>query len=55
MKNLEYYCMALVFLVAGISALTWFGSGFHTWVWQVSLMMWIGLAYTYKRRLDKKL
>ena len=53
MKNLEYICMAVIFAVAGISAAMWVGEGVHTWIWQVNLMIWVGLAFIYKKRLDK--
>lgn len=53
MKNLEYICMAVVFLMAAISSVMWYDKGFHTWIWQFNCMVWVGLAFLYKRRLDK--
>ena len=52
MKNLEYICMAIVFVMAAISLVMWFGHGFATWIWQFNLMVWVALAFVYKKRLD---
>jgi uncharacterized membrane protein len=53
LKNLEYGCMAVVFLMAGLSAYMFYGSGLDRWVWQVVLMMWIGHAFMFRRQIDK--
>jgi len=53
MKNLEYICMAVVFVLAAFSLAINFRSGFHAWIWQFNLLIWVGTAFLYKRRLDK--
>ncbi len=53
MKNLEYICMAIVFVMAAISLVMWYGKGVHFWIWQFNAMMWVGVAFLQKRRLDK--
>jgi len=53
MKKLEYICMAIVFALAGLSAMTWYGNGGHTWFWQVITMMWIAYAFIFRREFDK--
>lgn len=54
MKNLEYYCMAIVFAMAGLSAVAWFGNEVYAWFWQVVTMMWVVYAFMLKRQLDDK-
>lgn len=53
MKNFEYICMAIVFVVTGLSL----GISLHTEspcaLWQANVMWWVGLAFVYKKRLDK--
>jgi len=53
MKNLENVCMAIAFITAGLSAMMWYGSGFHSWIWQVVVMIWIGVAYLKQKQIDK--
>ena len=53
MKNLDYICMAVAFVTAGISAMMWYGSGVHTWIWQLVCMIWIANSYFQTKRLEK--
>jgi len=45
--------MAIVFVMAAISLVMWYGKGVHFWIWQFNAMMWVGVAFLQKRRLDK--
>lgn len=53
MKYLDYACMAVVFILAAISAMCWFGQGVNTWFWQVTTMGWIVYGFMQKFLLDK--
>ena len=53
MKNFEYICMAIVFVVTGLSLGISLHLGTPTALWQANLMFWIGVAFFYKKRLDK--
>ncbi len=45
--------MAVVFVLAMFSLVTNFRGGFEAWCWQFNLLIWVAMAYGYKRRLDK--
>ena len=33
--------MAITFIMAGLSAMMFWGQGFSTWVWQIIAMLWV--------------
>jgi len=45
--------MAFGFVIAGLSAIMWFGHGFHTWAWQVACMAWIVDGFIKQKTIDK--
>jgi len=45
--------MAVAFLMAGASAMMWYGQGVNTWIWQIVVMIWIGVAYLKQKQIDK--
>lgn len=53
MKKVQYALMAMGFITAGLSAMMWYGNGFHTWIWQVTCMIWIGDGYFKQKTIDK--
>jgi hypothetical protein len=53
MKTAQYILMAMAFLFAGLSAMMFWGQGFHTWCWQIICMMWIFDSFLKQRRIDK--
>jgi hypothetical protein len=53
MKKAQYVCMAIAFIFAGLSAMMWYGEGFHTWCWQVATMIWIADGYLKQKTIDK--
>jgi hypothetical protein len=52
-KNLEKICMAVAFLMAGASAMMWYGQGVHTWLWQIIVMIWVAISYFKQKQIDK--
>jgi len=53
MAKLEYWCMAVVFVLGIFSLVVNFQDGFLAWCWQFNLLIWVAMAYSYRRRLDK--
>ena len=45
--------MLVAFLMAGASAMMWYGYGFNTWFWQIIVMIWIVIAYIKQKQIDK--
>ena len=39
MKKVQYALMITGFIMAGLSAMMWYGSGFHAWIWQIVCMI----------------
>ena len=58
MNKLQYVLMGTAFLMSLVSAMMWYGHGFHTWAWQIACMCWIVDSFTKQKaieRLTKKL
>jgi uncharacterized membrane protein len=53
MKKLQYALMAIVFLIAGLSAMMWYGEGFDRWSWQICTMMWVADSFLKSKQIDK--
>jgi hypothetical protein len=53
MKKLQYGLMIFGFIIAGLSAMMWYGHGVHTWIWQVTTMIWIADGYLKSKQIDK--
>lgn len=53
MKTVQYYCMVVGFVFAGLSAMMFFGDGFAAWIWQVTTMIWIADGFIKQRTIDK--
>jgi len=52
MKIIQYYLMALGFICAGLSAMMFYGDGFHTWCWQLITMVWIIDGFIKTKRIE---
>ena len=49
-----YYCgLAIVFVMAGLSAIMFYGQGFATWCWQVLTMFYVAKTFVLSYKLDK--
>jgi len=53
MKNFQYALMGIAFLMAGLSAMMFYGQGFSTWIWQVITMIWIVDSFFKQKTIDK--
>lgn len=53
MKFVQYYLMGFAFLMAGLSAMMFYGEGFATWCWQITTMIWIADSFLKQRMLDR--
>lgn len=53
MNKFQLACMAIAFLFAGLSAMMFWGQGFHTWCWQIVCMIWIANTFAAERKLAK--
>ena len=45
--------MLVAFVMAGLSAMMFYGHGFHTWIWQVIVMIWVMVSYMKQNQIDK--
>jgi len=52
MKKVTYISMAIAFIMAGISAMMFYGQGFHTWFWQIIVMIWVAYSYYLQKTID---
>ena len=52
MRKFEYFCMLVVFVMAGISAVMCYSPNVSTWIWQVLTMTWVSHTFFYRKRLD---
>ena len=53
MKKVQYALMGIGFVCAGLSAMMWYGQGFHTWCWQIVTMIWIADGFIKQKHIDK--
>ena len=53
MKKVQYALMGIGFVCAGLSAMMFYGQGFHTWIWQIITMIWIGDGFFKQKTIDK--
>ena len=53
MKKVQYALMGIGFVCAGLSAMMFYGQGFHTWIWQVITMIWIGDGFFKTKRIEQ--
>lgn len=53
MKNVQYALMGIGFLCAGLSAMMFWGQGFHTWIWQIVTMIWIADGFFKQKHIEK--
>jgi hypothetical protein len=53
MKKVQYALMGIGFVCAGLSAMMWYGQGFHTWCWQIVTMIWIGDGFFKQKTIDR--
>ena len=52
MNFIEKLTMVMVFVLAGLSAIMWYGEGFHNWFWQLVVMAWVVVAYLKQKQID---
>ena len=50
---IEKILMGLAFIFAALSAMMFWGQGFHTWIWQVITMIWIFNCYIKQKQIDR--
>jgi hypothetical protein len=53
MKKVQYALMCIGFVFAGLSAMMFYGQGFHAWIWQIITMIWIGDGFFKQKTIDK--
>jgi hypothetical protein len=55
MKTTSLIFMGIAFLMALLSAIMYWGQGFHAWIWQVITMVWIANSFIYLLRIERLL
>ena len=53
MKKIQYALMGIGFVCAGLSAMMFYGQGFHAWIWQLTTMIWIVDGFFKQKTIDK--
>lgn len=50
---IEKILMGIAFAMAALSAIMFWGQGFHAWVWQLCSMIWIFNCYIKQKQIDR--
>jgi hypothetical protein len=49
----EKIIMAALFIVAGFSAMYFYGEGLRMWIWQVTTIVWIINSYRKTKQIER--